>query len=284
MSVKSASVKSKIYRALVNVDGQTRDYSVQAYDKEDVIPALAKKLNISESSISHGRAYSLQELQVMWKDNSKIFVRDYETTKTEDFQLRKLQERAQSDLYALLRNEAPKCISDGDLYIIKEKNQDRELRMRPFFCTIGQRSNGEPIKITSSGNRERKFYTDTNDVIYDHEDTILVRNTGYIFPESVAGSKKQEDLDKVFRFACLQDAYHFVRQSIIDCGIADKPSRKNGDLTYLEHCDSWLAGTGVKMGEKEASEKVVTKYMKDMAKVKNEDGTLKYPKFGGKKK
>lgn len=273
-------VKSRIYRIVATVNGETRDYAVQCYNEADAVPALAKKLNISEDAVKRSsKNYNHEELQKMYKDPSKIFVRDYETTSIEDLQVRKKRERAQADLYALLRNESAKTIADGNLYIIKEANQQKELRHRPFYCTIGQRENTEPIPITSSNNKERKFYTDTNDPVYDNENTIIMPNTGYIFPVKVNGSTKEEDLNKVFRFSNLTEAYKYVRAQIIDCGIENATSRKNKDLTYLEHCDSWLAGTGIKMGNKEASEKAVTKYVKDMAKVKDENGNLKYPKL-----
>jgi hypothetical protein len=291
---KARSVKSIIYKVLATKDGITKDYGVQAYEStlDYALTLVAEKLQIDIDNVKLAtRGYFREELQKFWKEPRLLLIRERETVNEQDAINYKRGEQAQSDLNALLKHEPLKTISEGNLYIVKDIDGERavsdEMRFRPFYTTVGGGLGEEPVRVTPSKKprvkANRAFQTDTNDMIYDDPDTILLPNTDFIVPTSVKGKTDSESLNSVFRFPSLKDSYEHVRKQIIDAGIADIPYRLNNNLTHLEACDSWLCGTGIKMGNKEASIEAVSQYIVDMGKVK-ENGKLKYPKFKSKKK
>lgn len=283
----SNNPKSKIYKVLASKDGVIKDYPVQAWEKtiDYALTLVAQRLNISEKDVWLAHGYPRHILEIFWKDPSKLFIRDRETVTETDTLNYKLGEQAQSDLNALLKPEPLKTISEGNLNVVKDIDGKRtvtnELRFRPFYMSVGVYPDGQPIRVMPADKprvrANRAFYTDTNDMIYDDPDTLLLTSTDFIVPYQVKGKTDEESINSVFRFPCLQAAYKYVRQQLITSGIADSAYRLNPNLTYLEACDSWLCGTGIKMGNKEASAESVTTYIKDMAKVKV-NGKLKYPK------
>ena len=273
------TMKSFIYRLLNTSNGITKDYPVQATSVELAIKALAKKLDVNPSDITNSnKRYTMEELNKFWKNPKSLFVKAEETYESvSDLQTQKAKEHTQSDLNALLRDEMPKTVSDCDLYsaVMYDGNKP-ELHTRAFYSTIGIKKDDTPLKISNNKNyprkgRNRPFVTDTNDVILNHPDTILCGRTDYIFPISVKGKTDDDSLNSVFRFPNAQAAYENVRQRIIDLKIANEPYRYNKNMTYLEACDSWLCGTSVKMGNKQASLRAIEKY--------NEDMSQQYPAF-----
>ena len=291
---KAKSVKSIIYKVLVTKDGVTKDYPVQAYEStlEYALTLVADKLEVQIEDIKLATyGYTLDVLKKFWKEPRLLLVRERETVNEQDAINYKRGEQAQADLNALLKHEPLKTISEGNLYIVKDIDGERavsdEMRFRPFYMSVGGGLGKEPVRVTPSKKARvkanRAFQTDTNDMIYDDPDTILLPNTDFIVPISVKGKTDSESLNSVFRFPSVKHAYEHVRQQIIDSGIADMEYRLNRNMTYLEACDSWLCGTGVKMGNKEASLESVSQYIVDMGKIK-ENGKLKYPKFKAKNK
>lgn len=279
-----SNLKSKIFKLLVTDKKITIDYAVQAYNVEDAITALSKKLKIEEDKIKLSKyGYTRKELDDTYFKNP--FIREWETISKEDLKNRKIIEKAQADLNALLRPEEPKKVSDGCLYVIKDidgkKTYTNEVRFRPFYSTIGINDDGSP-KLTDNNKNypregsNRPFVTDTNDIIYDDADTVILPNTDYIFPIMVDGNKDENSLNSLFRFNSSKSAYEHVRQQIIDAGISHVTYRLNNELTYLEACDSWLCGTGVKMGIRECKKEKIEQYNKEMSEVV-ENGKLKYP-------
>jgi hypothetical protein len=290
---KANNVKSIIYKVLATKDGITKDYPVQAYEStlDYALTLVADKLEIDAKYVrlaTHG--YPMDTLRKFWKEPTLLLVREKETVPEKDAINYKLGEQAQADLNALLKPEPLKTISEGNLYVVKDIDGVRtvtdEMRFRPFYMTVGGGLDEEPVRVTPAEKprtrANRAFQTDTNDMIYDDMDTVLWTNTDFIIPVKVKGKTDSDSLNSVFRFPSIKHAYSYVRQQIIDSGIADTPYRLNRNMTYLEACDSWLVGTGVKMG-KEASLESVSQYVVDMGKVK-ENGKLKYPKFKSKSK
>lgn len=285
------NLKSKIFKLLATKDGITKDYAVQAWDINDGIAALAKKLDIDEQDIKIARdRYSFEELQK--KHFANPFIRDYETVSRDDLKNKREKEKAQADLNALLRHEEPKKISDGNLYVIRSINgsinNTNEVRFRVFATTIGINKDGTPKLISNNKNyprekENRPFKTDTNDLIYDKETTVIRGDSDYIFPQLVDGKTDDESLNSVFRFSSLVDCYNYVREQIIVSGISDAPYRNNRNLTCLEACDSFLCGTGIPMGKREARPEIVNEFAASVLKQK-EGNRLKYPKLKAKSK
>ena len=290
---KAKSVKSIIYKVLATKNGITKDYGVQAYETtlDYALTLVADKLEVDIKFVRLATyGYFKEELQKFWSDPSLLLVRERETVPQEGAVNYKRGEQAQADLNALLKPEPLKTISEGNLYVVKDIDGVRtvtdEMRFRPFYMSVGGGLGEEPVRVTPAKNprtrANRAFQTDTNDMIYDDMDTVLWTNTDFIIPTRVKGKTDSDSLNSVFRFPSFKHAYSYVRQQIIDAGIADMPYRLNRNMTYLEACDSWLVATGVKMG-KEASLDSVSQYVVDMGKVK-ENGKLKYPKFKSKSK
>ena len=284
--MSATNLKSKIFKLLAAKDGITKDYAVQAWDINDGIRALARKLDIDEEDVRVSRdRYSFEELQK--KHFANPFIRDYETVTREDLKNKRIIEKAQADLNALLRHEEPKKVSDGNLQVVRDISGNRsntsEVRFRVFATTIGINKDGTPKLITNNKNyprekENRPFKTDTNDLIYDKETTVILPNTDYIFPINVDGKTDADSLNSVFRFKNLVECYREVRNQIIDAGIADTPYRNNRNLTCLEACDSFLCGTGIRMGNREANPEIVAEFSASVLKRK-EGNKLKYPKL-----
>ena len=282
--------KSKIFKVLVTKEGVTRDYAVQAYENtiNYALRLVAERLDVNEDDVQLiTTPYPMKVLQSFWANPSLLFIREKETISEDDTSDYRLDEQIQLDLNALLRPEPAKRISEGNFYVIKDiagrKVTTDEVKFRPFYSSVGIGKDGLPMRTKPSEPRNRgnkAFYTDTNDVIYDDPNTIIVPNTDYIFPVKVKGSTLPKILATVFRFASSHEAYLDVRNRIESSGLANVPCRFFKELTYLEICDSWLCGTGVSMG-KEANPEVVAKNLAEIMKTKSElDGRkLKYPKL-----
>jgi hypothetical protein len=289
---RTAKIKSVIYKILVTKDGITKDYPIQTYENtiEMAISLAAKRLDVSIDDISMARyGYPMEVLKSFWANPSLLLVKEKDTLVIDERFNYKQEDQVQNDLIALLKHEPLKTISEGNMKIVKTDSGARveteEIRFRPFYTSIGIDSNGMPMRVKQSETlriRDKKaFYTDTNDMVYDDPDTILMPNTDYIIPIKVKGKSDSESLNSVFRFPSLQHAYAHVRNQITTLGLENTPYRLNKDLTCLEACDSWLCGTGVKMGRRDASAEVLQKHLAEIMKTKSEaDGRkLKYPKL-----
>lgn len=285
-------LKSVIYKVLVTKNGITKDYAIQTYENtiELALQLAAKKLDVTvDDIVMANRGYTPDILRTFWDNPSLLLVREKDTLVNDNrFNLKK-EEQVHSDLAALLKYEPLKTISEGNTKVIKTIDKTRvetdELRQRFFYVTTGIDTQGNPIRLKASKNariRDKKaFYTDTNDMVYDDPDTVLWTNTDFVIPVSVKSKTDDESLASVFRFPSLQHAYAYVRNSITDLGMETVPYRGNRNLTCLEACDSWLCGTGVKMGRRDANPEVLAKHLAEVMKTKSEsDGRkLKYPKL-----
>lgn len=87
---------------------------------------------------------------------------------------------------------------------------------------------------------DKEFLAGINDMIVmdSGADVKLYPNTGHIIPYST----RLPDIKKIYRFGNgLSDAYWYIRNNIINLGIADWQYKKS-NCTVLEMCDSMIAG------------------------------------------
>lgn len=180
-------------------------YYAEGYNEKDVRSKLEEKLNLQKDSLSKGKRPDFnKELKRIWNPKDKKF---YLTlTKVDTTNEKKL-----ADIKA-----KKNALYELELLLKEDKR---------FLSGVN-----EPT-IANMSMKAKKV---------SGFDFSMYNNTGY----EMCYNNPDGDVDDVYRFKKLTDAYWHVRKNLIETEQSNDAYKKNPTITNIEICDSFIAGFG----------------------------------------